>query len=76
MNQPRFLSDQEFKAILLRTLHDAEVRRDLLGYLHHAEAVLRLDRRAKNPNVHATQVVLADNYLSEFRQKCDLGPRK
>ena len=69
MDEPRFLTNSDFNAILDRAGHEAEVRRDVLGYLHHAENLLRLDRRGKRPNEHFTQVALADQYLPQFREK-------
>jgi hypothetical protein len=66
MIPPQFLNDREVNAIVDRAAHDPATRRDLAGYLHHAELISRLARSEPGPATSA-------KYLEDFRTKYRLS---
>jgi hypothetical protein len=62
MLRPRVLNDREISVLLERAGRDPAARRDLAGYLHHAEQISRLHSAAPEPGMSA-------KYLDDFRAK-------
>jgi hypothetical protein len=62
MTQPQFLNDREVNAIVERAGYDPATRRDLAGYLHHAELISRLAGAEPGPR-------MSEEYLDDFRTK-------
>jgi len=60
MLRPRVLNDREISVLLERAGRDPAARRDLAGYLHHAEQISRL--ADAEPGMSA-------KYLDDFRAK-------
>lgn len=66
MNRPQVLDDREISSLLERAGRDPGTRRDLAGYLHHAELVSRFARAEPGPDVSM-------KYLDDFRVKYRLS---
>ena len=62
MIRPRVLNDLEINVLLERAARDPETRRELGGYLHHAELISRLSRAEPGPG-------MSTKYLDDFRAK-------
>ena len=62
MNRPRVLNDREINVLLERAARDPAARRDLAGYLHHAELISRLSSAEPGPG-------MSTKYLDDFRAK-------